>query len=164
MTRHSVLRTVLVHALILTPLAASAQGKPDPGRQAAGAAKTADAIPVAPAVAPLVMLDPTELRSKPTLAKGCWVWMFPETNYKGNDSIAIAGPAEITSLHTPVGLDWRHKAESLIVGPRASLTIYEVQGFRGRERTFPPAFKVTKLREDLGFVQSIDALKLSCKE
>jgi 3-hydroxyisobutyrate dehydrogenase-like beta-hydroxyacid dehydrogenase len=76
----------------------------------------------------------------------------------------IAPSSEIRSLHTPVGLDWHHKAESVIVGPKASLTVYEVEGFRGEERTFPPGFEVRQLRKDLGFIQSIDALKLSCKQ
>ena len=148
----------LVTTLTTLPCVSLAQAKP------AGAAPSSNAVPVTPAVAPLVLLDPTELRSKPTLARGCWVWMFPDTDYKGSDNIAIAGPVEVKSLHTPVGLDWHSKAESLIVGPKASLTVYEVQGFRGQERTFPPNFKVGKLRQDLGFIQSIDALKLSCKD
>src|SRR6478672_11201904 len=118
-------------ALTFVPLVVPAQQKPA-GSAAAGTsaprhASNTSTVPVTPAVPPLVMLDPTELRSKPTLARGCWVWMFPEMNYKGMDSIAVAGPAEIRSLHTPVGLDWHHKAESLIVGPKASLTVYEVE-------------------------------------
>lgn len=82
---------------------------------------------------------------------------------QGKDNIAVAGPAEIQSLHTPLDLDWHRKAESLNVGPNASLTVYEVQGFRGQERTVPPGFEVQQLRKDLGFIQSIDALKLNCK-
>ena len=165
MTSQPMLTSLLLAALMLSPIAALAQDKPAARTPAAGAgaAASADAVQVSPAVAPLVMLDPTELRAKPTLARGCWVWMFPDKNYKGSDNIAIAGPAEVTSLHTPAGLDWHSKAESLIVGPQASLTVYEVQGFRGQERTFPPGFKVTRLRDDLGFIQSIDALKLRCK-
>jgi len=156
----SIVKTLMLTAAICQPLAAPAQEKQPAG---AGTSPSAGTVQVAPAVAPLIMLDPTELRSKPTLAQGCWVWMFPDTNYKGKDSVAIAGPAEIKSLHTPVGLDWHSKAESLIVGPNASMTVYETQGFRGQERTFPPGFEVRQLRKDLGFVQSIDALKLTCK-
>lgn len=88
--------------------------------------------------------------------------MFPKTNYSGEDSIAAAGPVKIQSPHTPVGLDWHSKAESLIVGPKASLTVYEVQRFRGKARTRPPGFAVQQLRKDLRFMQSINALKLSC--
>lgn len=161
MTSSGILKTSILAGAMLLPIAASAQEKPAAAVPAPAAGGT---VQVSPAVPPLVMLDPTELRSKPTMAKGCWVWMFPDTNYKGKDSIAVAGPAEIRSLHTPVGLDWHHKAESVIVGPKASLTVYEVEGFRGEERTFPPGFEVRQLRKDLGFIQSIDALKLSCKQ
>lgn len=160
MTTNAIFKPLMLAAAMLLPVAAPAQEKPPAG---AGAASSGSHVQVSPAVAPLVMLDPTELRSKPTLARGCWVWMFPGTNFEGDNSIAVAGPAEITSLHTPVGLDWHSKAESLIVGPKASLTVYEVQGFRGQEKTFPPGFEVRQLRKDLGFIQSIDALKLSCK-
>jgi hypothetical protein len=160
MTSKLIFKSLMLAAAMVLPIAAPAQEKQPAG---ANAAHQDNTVKVAPAVAPLVMLDPTELRSKPTLARGCWVWMFPGTNFEGKDSIAVAGPAEIPSLHTPVGLDWHSKAESLIVGPKASLTVYEVQGFRGEERTFPPGFEVRQLRKDLGFIQSIDALKLSCK-
>lgn len=163
MTSNGIFRISTLAAAMLLPIAASPQEKQQAAAPAPAPA-SGSAVQVAPAVAPLVMLDPTELRSKPTLARGCWVWMFPDKNYKGKDSIAVAGPADIRSLHTPVGLDWHHKAESLIVGPKASLTVYEVEGFRGLERTFPPGFEVKQLRKDLGFIQSIDALKLNCKE
>ena len=160
MNSDAIFKTLMLAAALVQPIGAAAQEKQPAG---GGTSPSGGAVQVAPAVAPLMMLDPTELRSKPTLAGGCWVWMFPDTNYKGKDSIAVAGPAEIQSLHTPAGLDWHSKAESLIVGPKASLTVYEVQGFRGQERTFPPGFQVQQLRKDLGFIQSIDALKLSCK-
>lgn len=162
MTSNASFKIMMLGAtMMVQPLTASAQEKQLVG---AGTSSSDGTVQVTPAVAPLILLDPTELRSKPTLARGCWVWMFPETNYKGKDSIAVAGPTEIRSLHTPVGLDWHSTAESLIVGPKANLTVYEVQEFRGQERTFPPGFEVRQLRNNLGFMQSIDAIKLSCKE
>lgn len=160
MNANAIFGTLVLASALFQPIAAAAQPQQP---AAASTGPSGSTIDVAPAVAPLLLLDPTELRGKPTLARGCWVWIFPETNYQGKDSIAIAGPAEIQSLHTPAGLDWHSKAESLIVGPQASLTVYEVQGFRGKERTFPPGFEVQQLRKDLGFIQSIDALKLGCK-
>ena len=167
MTTRLSLISIALAALASAPLVVQAQEKPASSLTAAPSApkhaSDSTHVPVAPAVAPLLMLDPTELRSKPTLAQGCWVWMFPDTDYKGTDDIAIAGPADVKSLHTPLGLDWHQKAESLIVGPKAGLTVYEVEGFRGKERTFPPGFKVQQLRKDLGFIQSIDSLKLSCQ-
>src|SRR4051794_12353944 len=51
-------------------------------------------VQVAPAVAPLMLLDPTGLRAKPTLARGSWVWFVPNKDYEGQDSIAVGGPAE----------------------------------------------------------------------
>lgn len=66
MTSNPILKTLLLSAAVFLPVMVAAQER----RPAcASAAQPGDAVSVAPAVAPLVMLDPTELRSKPTLAR-----------------------------------------------------------------------------------------------
>jgi hypothetical protein len=122
------------------------------------------AVPgTAPVIAPLIRLDPTEIRTRPTMAAGCWVWLFPKKNYKGPDDIAIAGPVEVRSLHTPIGLDWNKHTESLIVGPKAVVTVFETGNFADRQATLKPGTRLTSLRSKLRFTQSIDSLKVACK-
>lgn len=116
-----------------------------------------------PVVPPQIILAPTEVRSDPTLAKGCWVRLFPERNYKGQDHIMIAGPVEIPALRKPSGeVYWKHKAESLIAGPRASITVYENQSFRGPSADIKGGTNEANLRSGLGLMQSIDSLKIRC--
>jgi hypothetical protein len=117
----------------------------------------------APVIAPLFIIAPTEVRTDPTLAKGCWVRLFPEPDFKGVDDLTIAGPTELPSLHTPAGgVYWKHKTESVIVGPKATVMVYENQQFRHQTATLSPGTREPRLRGNLKFTQSIDSLKISC--
>lgn len=115
---------------------------------------------------PLHIIAPTELRADPTLARGCWVRLFPQPEYKGTDDLTIAGPITIPSLHNPTGgangVYWKPKAESFIVGPRATVTVYENPSFRGRSARLEPGTQEGQLRDKLKFTQSIDSLKIEC--
>jgi hypothetical protein len=131
--------------------------------QGATSMPRATALETTPVIPPLIRLDPTEIRTKPTMAAGCWVWLFPKQNYKGPDDIAIAGPVEVRSLHTPIGLDWKKKTESLIVGPNAIVTVFETGNFGDKQGTFKPGTRIMHLRGKLRFTQSIDSLKVACR-
>ncbi|WP_420473727.1 hypothetical protein [Noviherbaspirillum sp. ST9] len=119
-----------------------------------------------PVVPPLIILAPTEVRTDPTLARGCWVRLFPSTGYKGADDLMIAGPIAISSLHAPTGgasgVYWKSKAESIIVGPRATVTVHENQDFRGPKATLRPGEREPELRNKLKMPQSIDSLSIEC--
>lgn len=121
---------------------------------------------LSPVLPPQIILAPTEVRTDPSLARGCWVRLFPEPGYKGTDDLTVAGPVSIPSLHAPTGgasgVYWKPKAESLIVGPKASVTVYEGQTFRGRAIALQPGSQEPQLREALNLVQSIDSLKIKC--
>ncbi|HEY0844386.1 MAG TPA: hypothetical protein VGE12_03415 [Noviherbaspirillum sp.] len=126
----------------------------------------ADAPALAPVIPPLIILAPTEVRADPTLARGCWVRLFPEPGYKGANDLTIAGPLSIPSLNAPTGgangVYWKQKAESLIVGPKARVVIHEHASFRGPSATLEPGTRETKLRSRPGLAQSIDSLKIEC--
>lgn len=128
--------------------------------------EAADAPAVlSPVIPPQIILAPTEVRSDPTLAKGCWVRLFPELNYQGQDDITIAGPVEIPALRTPAGnVYWKNKAESLIVGPNARITVYENQSFRGPSADVKRGTSEANLREGLRLMQSIDSLNIRCEQ
>lgn len=117
----------------------------------------------APVVPPLFIIAPTEVRTDPTLARGCWVRLFPEPEYNGTDDLTIAGPVELPSLHSPAGgVYWKQKTESLIVGPKATVVVYENEKFRHQTATLTPGTREPQLRKGLKFTQSIDSLKISC--
>lgn len=116
-----------------------------------------------PVVPPLFIIAPTEVRTDPTLARGCWVRLFPRPDYQGTDDLTIAGPVELPSLHTPAGsVYWKHKTESVIVGPKATVAVYENQNYRHQTATLAPGTREPQLRRGLKFTQSIDSLKISC--
>ncbi|HJV50947.1 MAG TPA: hypothetical protein VJ652_05800 [Noviherbaspirillum sp.] len=116
-----------------------------------------------PVVPPLFIIAPTEVRTDPTLARGCWVRLFPQPDYQGTDDLTIAGPVELPSLHTPAGgVYWKHKTESVIVGPKATVAVYENQNYRHQTATLAPGTGEPQLRRGLKFTQSIDSLKISC--
>lgn len=62
----------------------------------AGAGDTANPNLAEPVIPPLIIIAPTEVRTDPTLAKGCWVRLSPQTNFKGVDDLTIAGPIALT--------------------------------------------------------------------
>lgn len=125
----------------------------------AGAVNPNLATPVIP---PLIVIAPTEVRTDPTLAKGCWVRLFPEPDFKGIDDLTIAGPIALPSLHTPAGLDWKHKTESVLVGPKATATVYESKSYKDKAATLRPDTQEPQLRKGLKFTQSISSLKIAC--
>ncbi|MGE5649708.1 MAG: hypothetical protein ACM34A_05875 [Bacillota bacterium] len=129
--------------------------------QETGAAKNENLT--APIIPPLFIIAPTEVRTDPTLAKGCWVRLFPQPDYQGLDDLTIAGPVELPSLHTPAGgVYWKHKTESVIVGPKATVAVYENEHYRHQTATLTPGTREPQLRKGLKFTQSIDSLKITC--
>lgn len=156
--------------LALCVAALAALHFPVQAQQKAGAAEQSQgsaAIP-GPVVPPLIILAPTEVRTDPTLARGCWVRLFPEAGYKGTDDLTIAGPTAITSLRSPTGgasgVLWKSKAESVIVGPKASVTVYEHQDFKGPSARLQSGTKEPTLRNSLKLTQSIDSLTVTCSK
>ncbi|QDZ27899.1 hypothetical protein [Noviherbaspirillum sp. UKPF54] len=129
--------------------------------QETGAAKNENLT--APIIPPLFIIAPTEVRTDPTLAKGCWVRLFPQPDYQGLDDLTVAGPVELPSLHTPAGgVYWKHKTESVIVGPKATVAVYENEHYRHQTAKLTPGTREPQLRKGLKFTQSIDSLKITC--
>lgn len=132
------------------------------GASAGGSGATNLATPVIP---PLFIIAPTEVRTDPELARGCWVRLFPEPEYRGANDLTVAGPIELPSLQRPTGeVFWKPKAESLIVGPSATVTVFEVPNYGNRSATLKPGARLPQLREGLKFTQSIDSLTIKCQQ
>jgi hypothetical protein len=158
--RHQRFVILLALGAMLCASAQAAQPAATPGASASGAVVNPNLT--TPVVPPLIIIAPTEVRTDPTLAKGCWVRLFPEPNFQGVDDLTIAGPISLPSLHTPVGIDWKHKTESLLVGPKATVTVYESQSYRDKAAVLQPGTKEAQLGKNLKFAMSIDSLKIGC--
>jgi hypothetical protein len=111
---------------------------------------------------PVVVLVPMQVRTNPNLVGGCWVRLFDGTNFKGRDELTIAGPIQMQSLTMPSGIKWSRRADSLIVGPKATVQVYGGALFKDKNLTFKADEKVPSLRKELGFLHSIDSLKITC--
>ncbi len=111
---------------------------------------------------PLIVLVPLEFRADPNFAQGCWVRLYNGMNFKGNDELTIVGPTDMQTMKTPSGVNWKRKAESLEVGPKATVTVYENEFFKDKTVTYQPGQKVDNLRKSLGIFHAIDSLKVAC--
>lgn len=61
--------------------------------------------------------------------KDCWIDIFDDTQYNGKQH-RIKGPAKLKNLFKINGEDWDKKIESVIVGPKATLTVFENKNFK----------------------------------
>ncbi len=61
--------------------------------------------------------------------KDCWVDLFDDTQYEGKQT-RIKGPAKLKNLKKVNGESWDKRIESTIVGPKATLTVFENKNFK----------------------------------
>ncbi|MEO8296259.1 MAG: hypothetical protein ABI574_00480 [Burkholderiales bacterium] len=134
-------------ALITLAAAASAQ------------AQTASA-PADNAPEPIILMVPVEV-SAPQMKAGCWAQFYAERNFKG-DVLTLVGPAQVATLDKGTGRQLKRDIDSLLVGPKATLTVYQHQGFKDRSSKFAPNAREGGLITKLGFGGRIQSLQLDC--
>ena len=110
--------------------------------------------------APLIMLVPVEVSNK-ALEAGCWAQFYDERNFKG-DMLTVVGPASIGSQDKGSGRQFKKSIDSLVLGPKATLKVYEHQMFKDRSVEFAPNSKEAGLIKKLGFGGRIESLQLQC--
>ena len=110
--------------------------------------------------APLVLLVPVEISNK-ALEGGCWAQFYDERNFKG-DMLTVVGPASIGSLDKGSGRQFKKSIDSLVLGPKATLKIYEHQLFKDKSVEFAANSKEAGLIKKLGFGGRIQSLQLQC--
>ena len=110
--------------------------------------------------APLIMLVPIEVSNK-ALEAGCWAQFYDERNFKG-DMLTVVGPTNIGSQDKGSGRQFKKSIDSLVLGPKATLKVYEHQMFKDRSVEFAPNSKEAGLIKKLGFGGRIESLQLQC--
>jgi hypothetical protein len=60
---------------------------------------------------------------------GCWADFYEFSNYIG-PIIRIEGPADMPNLQNVQGSNWDSKIDSMVVGPKAQVTLYENPNFK----------------------------------
>ena len=110
----------------------------------------------------VLMLVPVIVASKDNSMKsGCWARIYSETNYSG-DTMTLSGPLSIADMSGPFGLDWDDKVDSVEVGPKATLTVFDNEQFRDQVALFKASQKVPDVSKKLGFFDEFGSVRLSC--
>ena len=142
------IQTIIVSALVL--LTSSAFAQTAPAKPPAG-----DNQPV-----PIVMLVPVEI-SNNALESGCWAQFYDQRNFKG-DILTLVGPAEVSSSDKGAGRQFKSAIDSLILGPKATLKVFEHQMFKDKSVDFAANAREPGLIKKLGIGGRIQSLQLSC--
>lgn len=108
----------------------------------------------------VLLLLPVDL-SKQSLSNGCWAQLYDERNFKG-DAFTMVGPMQLDSADKAAGRSFRRQLDSLVVGPKATLTLYEHSMFKDKSVKFGPNSKEGGLVKKLGFSGRVESAKLEC--
>jgi len=111
---------------------------------------------------PLVLLVPVEVQN-PAMQSGCWAQLYDERNFKG-DMLTIVGPMELQTLDKSTGRHLRRSIDSVVLGPKAKLTLFEHRMFRDRSVTFAPNARESGVLGKVGITGRIESLKLECNQ
>ena len=145
---HTIQALALLAAAMLSHTAMSATQNPP-------AAKGGDNPPAA-----VVLLVPVEI-SNPAMKDGCWAQFYDERNFKG-DMLTVVGPMQLDTTDKAGARQLRRSLDSLTLGPKATLTVYEHRLFKDRAVKFAANSKEAGLIKKLGFRGRIESMKLEC--
>lgn len=95
------------------------------------------------------------------IREGCWVQLYDERDFKG-DAVTLLGPLSLQVLDRGAGRSLHRNLDSLEVGPKATLTVYEHRMFRDRSVNFTAGTREASLIKRLGFSGRIESLKVDC--
>jgi hypothetical protein len=151
MTRIKLLAVAVAGALAAT--GAMAQGQ-DKQKSSSGASAP-------PPGAPLIVLVPVQVASTDSFSNGCWARLYDSTNFRGNQ-LSLVGPVDMPNMRTAFGTDWSGQFDSIAVGPKARLTVYDNENYGQKAATFKPGQKVADLDEKMGFFENISSVKVAC--
>ncbi|MGH8547821.1 MAG: beta/gamma crystallin domain-containing protein [Methylococcales bacterium] len=85
----------------------------------------------------------------PSFTAGCWADFYEFSNYMG-PIIRIEGPAELPNLRDVQGSNWESKIDSMVVGPKAKVWLYENPDFK---LTLSEMVRYPDLMEALGITE-----------
>jgi hypothetical protein len=96
----------------------------------------------------------------PTRNADCWVKVYDDGGFDSDDSFAtLVGPVELTSLTSVEGKDWAN--QSLIVGPRAEVTVWKDVAYGGNHVTYKANQRIDQLGEN-DLSDEIESIKITC--
>lgn len=134
----------LLASVLATSLVAVAQDKTNPR----SAAPTA-----------VLMVAPVGYAAGEKLASGCWARLYDGGNYTGLQYVLV-GPVSVPAMRDGLGIN--EKYDSVVVGPTATLTIYDNVNYRDKSAVLKAASRTPDLDDKTGGFETIRSLKVSC--
>lgn len=112
---------------------------------------------------PLVIVVPTWFANDPNLANGCWARLYDKTDFRGT-VFPIVGPVNIPSNRAGfiTGFEMGRNYDSLQLGSRATLTVWDSNDYKNRSTTFGPGQSIPDLDRRMGATEEIRSMKLTC--
>lgn len=110
---------------------------------------------------PVILLVPPVFALNAALADGCWARLFDGANYRG-EMLTVTGPIGIPTARVGPSYLWGSKYDSVIVGPKATLTVYDNEYYKEASAVFRPGQEVPDLDRKLGLFENIRSLVLDC--
>lgn len=107
-----------------------------------------------------VMLVPLTIVSNERLNNGCWARVYENPDF-GGSSLTLVGPVDVPRLDRTVAGDW-NGADSIVVGAKANVTVYDEEGFRDRSAVVQPRERVASLKSRTGAFDKAGSLKVTC--
>lgn len=95
------------------------------------------------------------------LQSGCWARFYDERNFEGS-TLTLIGPVELQTLDKGSAKQLKQDIKSVVIGPAATLVVYDKQLFSKRSVGFSPGAREPGLVQKLGFGGRIESLKLRC--
>jgi hypothetical protein len=108
-----------------------------------------------------VVLVPFVLVQAPDFSEGCWARLYDGQNYAG-DVLTVVGPSDMPNMRTAFGTDWSGSFDSVQVGPKATVTVYDNENYTQKTATFKPDQRIADLDQTRGFFEDIRSLKIAC--
>ncbi|HEX5611135.1 MAG TPA: beta/gamma crystallin domain-containing protein, partial [Burkholderiales bacterium] len=94
--------------------------------------------------APVVVLVPVAIAQAGDFGDGCWARLYDGQNFRGNE-LALLGPVDMANMRTAFGTDWSGQFDSVMTGPKATVTVYDNENYRQKAATIRPNQKIADL-------------------
>jgi hypothetical protein len=94
----------------------------------------------------------------------CSVQIWEDENYE-DDNDLIVGPVDSKDMKNLPGAnkdDWGDEIDSLKVGSKATVTVWQNEDYKNNSATYGPGTEKTNLRGNPNFGDDIDSMKITC--
>jgi hypothetical protein len=108
-----------------------------------------------------IVLVPFVVAQAPDFSNGCWARLYDGANFQG-DQLTVVGPADMPNMRTAFGTDWSGSFDSVQVGPKATVTVYDNENYTQKVATYEASQRIADLDEKRGMFQDIRSLKIAC--